>query len=71
MSAETEAQVLAGAVASELTRDGGLSLRDAAELLGLSHQRVQQLVTQHREEEVLRSRPSRKGAKSSPIGGHR
>jgi predicted RNase H-like HicB family nuclease len=29
-----------------LVRDCGLSLRDAAELLGLSHQRLQQLLTQ-------------------------
>jgi predicted RNase H-like HicB family nuclease len=38
----TEALAL---TALELVRKDGLSVRDAAELLGLSHQRVQQLVT--------------------------
>jgi len=47
MNAEREAQVLATEVASYLTADCGLSLRDAAELLGLSHQRVQQLIADH------------------------
>ena len=43
--AETQAKALATAAASELTDGGQLSMRDAAELLGLSHQRVQQLVS--------------------------
>lgn len=37
---------LMSAAALALTADARLSLRDAAELLGVSHQRVQQLVTQ-------------------------
>ena len=46
--AEAQAQALATAAASELTDNGQLSMRDAAELLGLSHQRVQQLVSEPR-----------------------
>jgi predicted RNase H-like HicB family nuclease len=38
------------AAALALTEDARLSLRDAAELLGVSHQRVQQLVTQGKAE---------------------
>ena len=41
--AGTEAQVQAAKAARALT-DHGLSRRDAAELLGISHQRVQQLL---------------------------
>ncbi|MGI8615567.1 MAG: type II toxin-antitoxin system HicB family antitoxin [Actinomycetota bacterium] len=47
INAEREAQALASDVANYLTAACGLSLRDAAELLGLSHQRVQQLITEH------------------------
>jgi predicted RNase H-like HicB family nuclease len=47
INAEREAQALATDVANYLTADCGLSLRDAAELLGLSHQRVQQLIAEH------------------------
>ncbi len=39
-----QAQVMARRSARRLTRGLRLSVRDAAELLGLSHQRVQQLV---------------------------
>ncbi len=44
--ATTTASDLMAAAARALTEDAKLSLRDAAELLGLSHQRVQQLVVQ-------------------------
>jgi len=40
------------AAAVALTEDARLSLRDAAELLGVSHQRVQQLVAQGKVESV-------------------
>lgn len=43
---------LMSAAALSLTTDARLSLRDAAELLGVSHQRVQQLVTQAKVENV-------------------
>lgn len=48
-NAERQAQIIAGYVASDLTGHHQLSMRDAAELLGLSHQRVQQLVTERRD----------------------
>lgn len=38
-----EAQEATVVLAKELTRQYGLSVRDAAELLGVSHQRIQQL----------------------------
>lgn len=38
-----KAQDVTRAAASQLTRRAGLSVRDAAEMLGISHQRVQQL----------------------------
>lgn len=38
-----EAQQVTASLAKELTRQYGLSVRDAAELLGVSHQRIQQL----------------------------
>jgi predicted RNase H-like HicB family nuclease len=47
IEAEREAQVRATDVANYLTGVCGLSLRDAAELLGLSHQRVQQLIAEY------------------------
>jgi predicted RNase H-like HicB family nuclease len=47
INAEREAQALASDVANYFTAVCGLSLRDAADLLGLSHQRVQQLITEH------------------------
>lgn len=42
---ETKAQEATRAAVRALVGAAGLSLRDAAELLGLSHQRVQQLAT--------------------------
>jgi predicted RNase H-like HicB family nuclease len=45
-TAEKEAQDLATEVADYLTGVCGLSLRDTAELLDLSHQRVQQLIAE-------------------------
>lgn len=45
-TAEKEAQDLATEVADYFTGVCGLSLRDTAELLDLSHQRVQQLITE-------------------------
>lgn len=42
--AEAEAAEAMQDAALRLTRDGRLSVRDAAELLGISHQRVQQLL---------------------------
>jgi len=44
--ATTTASFLMTSAAQALTTDAKLSLRDAAELLGISHQRVQQLVVQ-------------------------
>lgn len=43
---------LMSTAALALTADARLSLRDAAEILGVSHQRVQQLVTQARLEDA-------------------
>lgn len=40
---QAEAQQVTASLAKELTRQYGLSVRDAAELLGVSHQRIQQL----------------------------
>jgi predicted RNase H-like HicB family nuclease len=45
--AQREAQAALGLTALGMVEGQGLSLRDAAELMGLSHQRVQQLVEQH------------------------
>jgi hypothetical protein len=42
--AQEEAQNGLASAATDLTEKFGLSLRDAAELMGLSHQRIQQLV---------------------------
>ena len=44
--AERAAAAATRDAALRLTRDGRLSVRDAAELLGISHQRVQQLVSE-------------------------
>ena len=41
---QARAQAVTREAVRRLTRDVGLSVRDAGELLGLSHQRVQQLV---------------------------
>ncbi|MCU4185535.1 type II toxin-antitoxin system HicB family antitoxin [Acidiferrimicrobium sp. IK] len=43
-AAQEEAAAATKAAAVALVRDGQLSVRDAAEVLGLSHQRIQQLV---------------------------
>jgi predicted RNase H-like HicB family nuclease len=53
INAERQAQIIAGYVASDLSGHHRLSMRDTAELLGLSHQRVQQLVTERRDLESL------------------
>ena len=47
IDAEKEALAIAAVVASELTQHQGLSMRDVAEMIGISHQRVQQIVVQH------------------------
>jgi predicted RNase H-like HicB family nuclease len=60
ISTERQAQAIAGAVASDLTRHHGLSMRDSAELLGLSHQRIQQLVTERRDLEGLNAASMRR-----------
>jgi predicted RNase H-like HicB family nuclease len=44
LNAERDSQALTAAIVTELTRSQGLSLRDVAEMFGLSHQRVQQIV---------------------------
>ncbi len=46
--AQAEAVQTTDAAARELTRRVGLSVRDAAELLGVSHQRVQQISRPHK-----------------------
>jgi predicted RNase H-like HicB family nuclease len=43
--AEEEARERTARVAAGMVQSHGLSMRDAAELIGLSHQRVQQLVS--------------------------
>lgn len=43
--AQREASDAVSRAARELTQKAGLSLRDAAELLGMSHQRVQQVLS--------------------------
>jgi predicted RNase H-like HicB family nuclease len=60
IDAESEARALATDVANYLTSACGLSLRDAAELLALSHQRVQQLVADH-ESHAVSTRSGRSG----------
>ena len=45
MRAKKKASDVVAGAARDLTQKAGLSLRDAAELLGVSHQRVQQLLT--------------------------
>jgi predicted RNase H-like HicB family nuclease len=45
LDAQREATETLALTALELVRRDGLSVRDAADLLGLSHQRVQQLVS--------------------------
>jgi predicted RNase H-like HicB family nuclease len=60
IDAERRAQRLAGEAADYFTACG-LSLRDTAELLGLSHQRVQQLLAEHD------SRAGRRGARKEQL----
>ena len=50
MRERSRAQAAMKAAAKTLVEDGGLSLRDAGELLDVSHQRVQQLVRANRTE---------------------
>lgn len=64
-SAQREATEKVGLKALELVRHDGLSVRDAADLLGLSHQRVQQLVSSPR------FKPDRKLAGSLERGATR
>jgi hypothetical protein len=46
--AQEEAQTALASAAKELTNTFGLSVRDTADLMGLSHQRIQQLVAEVR-----------------------
>ena len=56
---QTRAQEALRAAATSLATGLGLSLRDAAELLGLSHQRVQQLTSKKSARPVRERRLSR------------
>lgn len=62
---QERAQRTAAQVATELTRDLRVSLRDAGEVLGLSRQRIQQLTARARRKRTPAKRSARKRAKSS------
>jgi len=64
--AQREALDVTRRTATELTRSSRLSIRDAAELLGVSHQRIQQLLAAVRESSTPKRGGYEPGPKSMP-----